>query len=264
MNEILIPVLSFGSIGLLVGLLLGVASKIFAVETDPRVDQILEYLPGANCGGCGYAGCSALAEAIAKGEAPVDACPSLNNEKLEAVAKIMGIAAKAKTPLAAFVLCSGTPEKANYKYYFDGTKTCRSVNQLNAGDKECVYACLGYGDCYEKCKFGAISLDSGIARIDPEKCTGCGLCVKECPKKVIVLSPKASKIYVACSSKDKGAAMKEKCAVGCIGCKICEKNCPVQAITVQDNLAVVDQEKCTHCGLCVEKCPKHIIVSRSE
>lgn len=263
MDAILIPVISFGVIGLIVGVVLGIASKIFAIDSDPRIDQVAECLPGANCGGCGYAGCASLAKAIAEGEAPVDACPSLSNDGLKQISKIMGVEAVQKTPMAAFVRCNGTLEKANYQYYFDGTKTCKSVSQLNGGDKSCIYACLGYGDCVQKCQFGALSVQNGVAVVDKEKCTACGLCVKECPKKVIELMPKDLKYYVKCSSQDKGAVVKDKCSTGCIACKICEKNCPADAISVKDNLARIDQSKCIGCGICAEKCPKHIIIKSS-
>lgn len=253
-------IIVFGCIALVMGIVLGVASKIFAVDKDERIDMIAECLPGANCGGCGYAGCGALAEAIVKGEAPVNACPGCTKVKM--IAEIMGVVAEENIPMTAFVKCSGSICKVNYKYLFDGTKSCKDVTNMNLGDKMCEYACLGYGDCVEKCAFGAIVIKDALARIDSEKCAGCGQCVGVCPKNVIELMPKSTKYQVKCSSKDKGVVVKDACQVGCIGCKICEKNCPEQAITVTDNIAKIDIEKCSGCGICAEKCPKKIIYTK--
>ena len=255
--NIIIPVLLFGAIGLVVGIVLSVASKLFAVETDERIEQITELLPGANCGGCGYAGCSACAAAIVAGDAPVNACPGCAN--VAEIAKIMGVEAVGSNPKKAYIACSGQTGKAIKKYDFDGTMSCYDISQLKGGDKNCDYACLGYGDCVEKCAFGALSIKDGIASVDQTKCTGCGVCASVCPKSVIKILPENIKTFVACSSKDKGAALKDKCTAGCIGCKICEKNCEAGAISVVDNLAVIDYEKCTGCGICAEKCPKKII-----
>jgi len=257
MMEIIVPVLLFGAIGLVVGIILSIASKLFAVETDERIEKICLLLPGANCGGCGYAGCSACAQAIVEGKASVNACPGCANT--DKIAEIMGVRADKKERNKAFVLCSGKIGAAAKKYDFDGTMSCYDISQMKGGDKLCEYACLGYGDCVKKCSFGALSIQDGVAKIDRDKCTGCGVCVSVCPKNVIKIMPEKTKIFVKCSSKDKGAAMKEKCSQGCIGCRICEKNCEVGAIKVADNLAVIDTEKCTACGVCAQKCPKKII-----
>ncbi len=259
--EILTPILVFGIIALIMGIVLGVASKLFAVEKDPKIDEILENLSGANCGGCSYAGCSACAEAIAKGEAPVDACPGCSAESLANIAKIMGVESGAKVSKVAFINCCGTTENAVLKYSFDGTKSCSDVSALNGGDKACEYACLGYGDCAKACPYGAISTKNGIAEVNQEICIGCGLCSKACPRGIISILPKGTTPLVKCSSKNKGVEVKDKCKVGCIACRICEKNCPSEAIKVIDNLAVIDYDKCSSCGLCAEKCPKKIIKS---
>jgi len=257
MMDIIIPVVLFGAIALVIGIILSIASKLFAVETDERIDMIAELLPGANCGGCGYAGCSACAAAIVAGEAPVNACPGCAD--VNKIAEIMGVEAVGTQVKKAYVACSGQTGKAIKKYDFDGTMSCADIAVLKQGDKMCEYACLGYGDCVAKCAFGALSIKDGIASVDREKCTGCGVCASVCPKSVISILPEEIKVLVACSSKDKGAALKDKCTVGCIGCKICEKNCEAGAIKVIDNLAVIDYDKCTGCGVCAEKCPKKII-----
>ncbi len=257
--DILIPVLIFGVIGLLIGILLSLASKIFSVTKDDRIDFVLENLPGANCGGCGYAGCSACAEAIVNGKADVNACPVNGNENNKKISIIMGVKTKDTKETSAFVKCNGDNHSVKIKYLFDGTKTCKDVYALKGGDKECEFSCLGYGDCVKVCKFGAITIKDGVAEIDKEKCTSCKMCVNACPKNVIEILPKDIKVYVKCSSTDKGVLVKDKCKAGCIGCAICAKNCPQEAITVTSNLAVIDYDKCVGCLTCAEKCPKKII-----
>lgn len=260
--QILYAALILGGAGLLCGLLLALAAKYLAVEVDERVEKITELLPGANCGGCGYAGCAAYAAAVVAGEAAPDCCSAGGAKVVTGIAEIMGVEATAKQPMLATVLCHGTSNAAALRYEYEGIDDCYAAARLGGGPKACAYACLGFGSCEKACPFGAIAVDNGVAKVDNEKCTGCGACVAACPKKVIALVPASVKYYVGCSSKDKGAAMKDKCTAGCIGCRICEKNCPSEAISVKDNLAVIDYEKCTGCGICAEKCPKKIIVER--
>lgn len=260
--QILYAAIILGGAGLVCGLLLALAAKYLSVEVDERIEKITELLPGANCGGCGYAGCSAYAAAVFAGEAAPDCCSAGGATVVEGIAEIMGISASARQQMVATVLCQGTYNAAVLRYEYEGIDDCYAAARLGGGQKACAYACLGLGSCVKACPFGAIAVENGVARVDKEKCTGCGACVKACPKSVIALIPEDVKYYVGCSSKNKGAAMKDKCTVGCIGCRICEKNCPSQAISVNDNLAVIDYAKCTGCGVCAEKCPKKIIVER--
>lgn len=265
MNEILFPALAIGAVGLVLGALLAVASKIFAVEKDEKAEAIAEVLPGANCGSCGFAGCSAYADEISKGNAKINCCSPGGQAVSDKIAEIMGVTAETVEEKVAVVICEGTNENASSKYNYEGMDDCKAVARLQGGgEKNCSYGCLGHGTCAKVCTRGAITMKDGIATIDREKCGGCGECAEVCPKKVIRIVPKNSTYVVKCASCDKGAAMKEKCSVGCIGCKICEKNCPNQAITVVDNHAVIDYEKCTGCGICAEKCPKKIIVEMSK
>ncbi len=259
MNQILTSVLVIGGMGLVFGLLLGLASKIFAVKTDERIPKILEVLPGANCGGCGYAGCAAYADAMVAKGAPVNMCPVGGAQAAEKIAAILGVTAEAGEKKAARVLCAGTPELAAQKYIYDGPMDCHSAARLGGGEKMCPQGCLGLGSCVSVCQFGGISVESGVAVVDAEKCTACGACVKECPKNIIKILPVKSKFTVVCRSAEKGKLTRQVCRVGCIGCGICAKNCPKEAIEIENNLAVINPDKCVNCSLCEKKCPQHAI-----
>ena len=258
--NILIPVLVLSIMGILFGALLGVAAKVFRVEKDERIEQIAELLPGANCGGCGYAGCLAFAEGVTRGEAKPNGCPGTKDENIKKIAEIMGVSAKSGPKMVARVLCKGTCENVSKNCSYNGIADCVAAARYGGGDKACKYSCCGLGSCVSVCRFDAIQIVDGVAVIDEEKCIACGMCAKICPRKVITILPKDKKTYVACKSKEKGAAMKDICTAGCIGCKLCEKACEFSAISVKDNLAEIDYEKCTDCGACAEKCPKNVIV----
>jgi len=259
--EIVYAVLVFAAIAVVFGALLALASKVFEVKTDPRIAAIKSELPGANCGGCGYAGCSAFAEAVAKGEAKPNACTAGGNDTAKAISEIMGVEAVAPVRMRAQVMCSGTTEYAKKKYVYAGADDCISAAKMNGGDKLCPNGCIGLGTCAERCKFGAIEVIDGVAAVDYRKCTGCGACAASCPKGLIKLIPYDSAHWVGCMSMDKGAAVRKYCDVGCISCGLCKKVCESDAITVEDNVAKIDYEKCTECDKCVEKCPRKIIWS---
>ena len=257
--QILIPVIILGVMGLVFGALLGVAAKALKVEKDERIEEILELLPGANCGGCGYAGCSALAEAVAKGEAEPSKCPGAKKENIDKIADILGIAIEEKEKMIAKVLCSGTCDKAAVKYEYEGITDCVAAQRFGGGEKSCSFGCTGYGSCVSVCRFDAIHIENGVAVVDDKKCVGCGMCAAICPKNVIEMTSAKQKVFVLCKSKDKGAVVKDICSAGCIGCKLCEKNCPNGAICINDNLAEIDYSKCLNCRICAEKCPKKVI-----
>lgn len=259
MSEILIPIIIVGGMGIVFGILLGVASKIFEVKTDERIPMITETLPGANCGGCGFAGCAAYADAIVNDGAKTNMCPVGGAAVAKRVSEIMGVDNEKSEPVTARVMCSGTLGTAALKFEYDGPPDCHIAAGLGGGEKLCPDACLGFGSCTRVCKFGAISVKDGVAVTDEEKCTGCGMCAAECPKKVIKLVPSKTKYTVACSSREKGKQTRTYCGVGCIGCGICAKSCPKGAIDVKDNLARINYEKCVECGICAQKCPRHII-----
>lgn len=259
MNHILIPILIVGGMGIIFGVLLGIASKIFEVKTDERVPRILEVLPGANCGGCGFAGCSAYANALVQGGVKTNMCPVGGVAVSEKISEILGVEADKKEKMLARVLCNGTPDCAVQKYIFEGPRDCHSANRLGGGEKMCPFGCLGFGSCVKVCKFDAISVDTGVAVVDVDKCVACGACALECPKKVIKILPAKAKYIIACKSVEKGKVTRRDCSVGCIGCGICAKNCPKDAIVITDNVAVIDPRKCVSCGLCASKCPQKAI-----
>ena len=260
-QNILYAAMWFAVIGGVMGILLAVASKIFHVEVDERIDQITEELPGANCGGCGYAGCGALAEAIVKGEAKTSACVAGSEEIAKKIAEIMGVEAETPIRMRAQVMCSGTAEFAKKKYAYEGAPDCFAASKLGGGDKLCPNGCIGLGSCVSACCFDAIKVENGVAVIDYKKCQACGRCVEACPKHIIKLIPYDSTHWVGCMSVDKGVKTKSYCDVGCISCRMCEKVCEHDAIHVNDFVASINYEKCTECGKCVDKCPRKIIWS---
>lgn len=259
-QAIIFAIVSIGGLGIIFGAILGFASKIFAVDEDPRVGMVQECLPGANCGGCGYPGCGGLAAAIVAGKAPVNSCAPGGAKAAAAIAEVMGVAAEETEPMVAFVKCGGTCDKAQNKYEYDGIDDCIMASQLaGASSKACAYGCMGLGSCVKVCKFDAIKIENGVAVVNPDLCVACGKCISTCPKKIIDLVPKKKKVKVQCSSKDMGKAVMSVCSAGCIGCKICEKTCKFDAIHVIDNIAVIDYDKCKNCSMCANKCPKKVI-----
>lgn len=257
--HILIPILLFAGIGLLAGVLLTAASAFFAVETDPRTQQITEALPGANCGGCGFAGCADYADAIVQGRAAPNLCKPGGTEAAAKIGEVLGTAVEAAEPEVMTLHCSGDCNAAKRLYDYSGTPTCAAANTYYGGTGVCSYGCLGFGDCIAVCEENAICIKDGIAHIIEERCLACGKCAKACPNGLLRLRPKQNPVIAACSSKDNGKLTKAACSNGCIGCKICEKKCPSGAITVQNFHAVIDYSKCTGCGICAQSCPVKVI-----
>ncbi|MDL2288409.1 RnfABCDGE type electron transport complex subunit B [Oscillospiraceae bacterium OttesenSCG-928-F05] len=257
--DILYAFLVLGILGAVFGLVLAVASKVFAVEKNELLDPVMEALPGANCGGCGFAGCATFAQAVIDGKAEVNGCPVGGEDAAAKIAALLGVETQKNTRLSAFVRCSGGVN-AKKKFTYVGIEDCHAAMRISGGPTECVYGCLGLGSCVKSCPFGAISIKNGVAVVDHDMCTGCLRCVKTCPKNIILPVPYYSDVNVACSSKDKGAALRTVCNIGCLGCRICEKTCQYDAIHVQDNLAVIDYDKCVGCGDCAVKCPRKLII----
>ncbi|MDO4562449.1 MAG: RnfABCDGE type electron transport complex subunit B [Clostridia bacterium] len=259
MTDILNPALAIGGIGIVLGILLAIASKLFAVEVDERIPLILEKLPGANCGGCGFTGCEAYAQAIVRG-ASVTLCGAGGQKAADEIGAIMGVKAGEVVQKKAVVLCAGTLQKAADKYDYIGKRDCLSAFKAHGGGpKSCDYGCLGYGTCVSACTRNAIKIVDGIAVVDVQKCGGCGSCAASCPKGIITLVEAKNKYVVKCTSCDKGAAMKSICSAGCIGCGLCIKACQYGAVSIENSHAVIDYTKCVGCGECAKKCPRGII-----
>ncbi len=257
---ILTATVCVAAVGLFVGIFLGIAGIAFKTKVNEKEEAVLKALPGNNCGGCGYPGCSGLAAAIANGEAPVNQCPVGGDVVALKIAGIMGVNAQTSEKLSAFVKCSGDCEAASNRYEYTGVRDCVKMAFIpGGGSKACEFGCLGYGSCVKACEFDAIHIVNGVAKVDPTKCKACGKCVTTCPKGLIELIPYDSQYAVACSSKEKGPEVMKKCKNGCIGCGICTKQCENDAVHVEDYLARIDQYKCISCGKCAEKCPKKVI-----
>lgn len=257
---IIMSIVIVGAAGCLVGFLLVFASEKFKVEVDPREEEILGVLPGNNCGGCGYPGCSGLAHAICQGQAPVNQCPVGGAPVGAKVAAIMGVDAGETVKKMAYVRCAGDCDAAKVNYNYSGMESCRAMAFVpGGGPKACKYGCLGCGDCVAACQFDAIHIVNGIALVDKDACKACGKCVDACPRHIIELIPYEAKEVVTCMSKDKGKDVMGVCSVGCIACHLCEKTCQHDAVHVTDNIAYIDQDKCVGCGECADKCPKKII-----
>jgi RnfABCDGE-type electron transport complex B subunit len=260
--EILIPILTLGFLGLIFGIGLAVASKRFAVHTDPRLEKIVGLLPGSNCGACGGAGCFGFAESILSGKLNIDACRVSQEAVKEQIAKLLGKTVEKKVKRIAVLHCNGG-QKVKDRFIYQGIEDCVAANLVLGGQKECVWGCLEFGTCVKVCPFGAIKMSSeGLPIVDAAKCKACNKCVQVCPKKLFTLVPVTHNVYVACSSGDSGKDTKAVCPVGCIACKLCEKACKFDAIHVIDNLAVIDYNKCTSCGECVKVCPMKTIRTR--
>jgi len=256
-----VAIITLGIIGAVSALILFFISKKFEVIEDPRIALTVEVLPGANCGGCGFPGCGGFANACVKADSLDDLlCPVGGAEVMKKIASIMGKNAAETTPKVAVVRCNGTCDVRPRTNVYDGASACSVAAALYAGDTGCSYGCLGLGDCALACTFGAISIDTttGLPVVDEDRCTSCGACVKACPKKIIELrkkGPKSRRLFVSCMNRDKGGIARKACANACIGCSKCVKECAFEALTVENNLAFIDDNRCRLCRKCVAVCP---------
>lgn len=256
-------ILTLGSMGLIFAALLAFAAQKLAVETDPRVEAIQEHLPGANCGACAYPGCAQFSEAVAKGEAPVNACIPGGADITAEISQVMGIAKpQAEERLVAALSCLGGNTVTKNKFDYVGVADCKAAMVYDGGFKACSFGCLGLGTCVAACPFEAMTMNNkeGLPEIDLAKCMGCSKCKNVCPKGVITMINGDTFHHVKCNSTAKGKEVRKVCEIGCIGCNICAKNCPIEAISMENSLAKIDSYECNNCGVCVEKCPRNCII----
>lgn len=259
-----------GAIALIAAVILYACSKKFAVKEDPRIAEVSALLPQANCGGCGFPGCSGMAAALVKG---ADAgsleglfCPVGGQDVMSNVAGLLDMAIAKTDPMVAVVRCNGTCENRPRTLKYSGMRTCTAMNSTGVGETGCGYGCLGCGDCTRACQFGAIVMNesTGLPEVDDEKCTACGACVKACPRHIIELrkkGPKNRRVYVRCINHDKGAVARKACSAACIGCGKCERECKFEAVKIENNLSYIDFTKCRLCRKCETVCPTHAIVA---
>ncbi len=256
-----VAIITLTLLGVVSGVGLAVASKKFSVAKDGRTAEVLEALPGINCGACGYPGCAAMADAIVAGKALPSGCPVSTAEAVEAIGRIMGIEVTAGVKLVARLLCGGDKTSCPPVAEYNGPMDCGIMAGLAGGGKPCVYGCMGGGSCVAACKYNAMRMDeNGLPVVIEENCISCGLCVKACPRGLMKLLPVDKPVLVACSSHDKGPVVRKICSKGCIACRICVKSCPVQAPAVNNFLSAIDTNKCSLHKICVEKCPTKAII----
>lgn len=265
--EVIKSVVGLSGLSLIFGIVLAIAFKRLAVRVSEQEQKLRDALPSANCGACGLPGCDAYAHALAEntGEVALNLCTVGGAETLRKIGEILGIEVETTEPMLCVLRCHGGRENAVEKFEYIGPGDCRSNYILLGGNKACHWGCLGGGHCETVCPFDAITMGPNrLPIINPDKCTACGICVKECPRQVLELMPRAQLIYLACKTLDKGKVVKNVCKVGCIGCTLCVKSCPYEgAIQMDGNLPKMDYAKCTSCGICYNKCPTKSFVDRA-
>jgi len=261
LNTLVGTLIVLGGLGLFFGLLLSFAGAKLKVKSDPKLESLKDILPGVNCGGCGRAGCGAFAEDVFAGKAESDGCPVGGAELNHKIADLMGVTPSESTRMTAYVKCIGADSHSLSLYQYQGMESCRAAIRLaGGGAKACTHGCLGGGSCKTACMFDAIRIIDGVAVIDNEKCTGCKMCIKSCPRPgLIEMVPYDKNIRVGCNARDGGKAVRANCNIGCIGCKLCVKRCEHSAIHMEGQLAQIIYERCTNCGSCAEACPRKVV-----
>jgi len=258
-QNILVPGTIVLCLAALLGILIVIVSHFFQMPVNEKKEALVAALPGANCGGCGFAGCDGYAQFLADGSTDTSLCAVGGAACSAELASILGVAATFAEPSVVRLLCQGTEDRTKRRYEYLGTLTCNAAHGLLGGPGACTYGCLGYGDCITVCAFHALSGKNGIIQVDSKACTACGQCVRMCPKDLLQLFPRSAEVAVLCKNTWPGAQTRKNCDVGCIGCQKCAKTCPVGAISMTGALAVIDQTLCTRCGACVKVCPTHSI-----
>lgn len=257
---VLYATLIIGGVGLVLAVILSLASKFMAVPTDEKVEKVRECLPGANCGACGYSGCDGYAAAVADGSAAPNLCTPGGSDTAKQLSELLGAEITVEKKYA-FIKCNHGIDKAKKEFNYNGSFSCAAANLMYKGPLGCKFGCLGLGECVNVCQYGAIKIKNGIAVVDKDLCTGCGKCAAVCPKGIIEILPEKARFAVACSNTQKGAVARKVCSAACIGCAKCVKLCGEGAITVNENIAYIDSQKCIGCGICANECPTKCIVT---
>lgn len=253
-------VISLTGLGLVAAFGLSLASKKFHVDVDPRLETIEGILPALNCGACGYAGCAGFAVGLLEGEVEPTGCAPGGEVVISQLAEFLGLEVGDVIKKIAVLQCGGDLEKAAMEAEYDGVYDCRAAILVGGGGKACRYSCVGYGTCEAVCPFDAIVMrPNGLPIVYADKCTACNKCVVACPRDVLALEPLSHEVRVRCHSADAGGRVRKVCQVGCTGCGICEKVCPVEAVKVDNNLALINPDKCVECGICAANCPQDTI-----
>lgn len=252
-------------LGLLASVVLAVASRVFYIKEDPRVEAVLEVLPGANCGGCGFAGCEGYAAAVVNDpKIPANSCCAGGAQTSIAVGELTGKTVAEAEPLMSLRRCDKVAGNVSLRYQYQGMPSCAAAAMLRGGVDNCQYSCLGFGDCVMVCSFDAMQIVNGLVQVNARKCTGCGRCTQACPRGVLELVPKRARVAVYCNTHDKLRAVTDICDSGCIKCGRCIKVCPAKAVRLENSRIVIDQLQCLSYGpecneACVSACARHIL-----
>ncbi len=258
--DFLLPLIIVSVIAIISGLCLGVANHFMKIKNDPKTNEILSALPGANCGSCGFSGCIDYAVRLADGkEKNAGLCPVGGKDVADKIGELIGTDTVSFVPMTAVVQCVGNNDCTDKKTVYQGINSCRAASMFFGGDSSCRFGCMGYGDCLNVCEYNAIKICNGVAQINPDLCKACKKCLSVCPKNIIEVVPKNNSAVVLCSNTDKGSETKKVCSVGCLACKLCLKACEAGAISFNGFNAVIDFKKCTGCGKCVDACKLNII-----
>ncbi len=258
---IFIAVATLGSLTFLLAMMLIIANRKLYVFEDPRIDEVEEMLPHANCGACGYPGCRPFAEALVAGEALPGKCTVSTEEGRQTIAHYLGVSVGGGEKLVARLACAGGTNVARNRANYHGIDTCRAAALVSGGGKGCFWGCLGHGDCDIACDFDAITMDEhSLPVVDVDKCTACGDCVEVCPKDLFSLQPVNNRLWVACKNLEAGDEILEECQVACTACGKCAMDAPDDLITMVHNLPVVDYSKNHDTQEPIQRCPTGAIV----
>lgn len=261
-SPVLTSVVVLAGMGGSFGILIALANARFRVDEDPRLDQLSDLLPGANCGACGFAGCRAFAEAALGGKVAPAGCTVMGEAELEDVAELLGVGVGDADRRVARLLCAGGDDVAFRKADYAGIGSCAAAVAVGGGGKACTWGCVGFADCAVSCDFDAITMTpQGLPLVDPARCTACNDCVEACPLDLFVLLPLDAPLLVQCRNLLEGDAAEAVCSVACNACRRCVQDAEDGLITMDRGLAVVNYERIDRANPgAVARCPTGAIV----